>query len=327
MVLLVVITVDLETPQTPLRMGLLKNHLFDLKIDNQRLGYSVIVSSLSRFGLRGVFFVNVYEATLWGDQLIKDICREIVDEEQEVALHTHPEWAYDPVRIHMWQYSVEEQTKIIADGLKILQQWLPGYKIIAHRAGAYGANQDTLNALRLNRIFVDSSMFYGHPNCRFVCSKNQIAKKDMLLEIPITGFFRERRLSLAGIPLHHHRSFVKTDVDATSLKELRFFVEEAKKHNIRVMNLFLHSYSFIRFNADFSHFEPDYQDMEKFIRFLEYATADPAIRFVTMRELYEVYQENPSSLLDGSDYVPIYRYNTNLIDKMKRMFLSKKDEL
>ncbi|MEM2001306.1 MAG: hypothetical protein QXT77_01500, partial [Candidatus Methanomethylicaceae archaeon] len=323
MTLLVVITVDLENPQTPLRTGFCKSNLFAPIINGQHLGYLMILRIMRQFRVRGVFFVNVYEAALWGDHALQAVCQQIVNSGNEVGLHTHPEWSYDSARIHMWQYSVGEQTKIVADGLAMLMRWIPGCVVVAHRAGAYGLNKDTLIALRKNSIPIDSSMFYGHPNCRLTWSHNQVVERDGILEIPITGFFREEILELLGIPIRHHISFVKTDIDAASLEELKFFVQEAKKHDIRVMNLFLHSYSFIRFNSDFSHFEPDWQDIEKFERFLEFATSDQSIKFVTMKELYEMYQRDPGILLDGSDYVPVYRYQVNLTDKIKRKLMSR----
>ena len=323
MTLLIVVTVDLETPQTPLRKGLCGFNLFDPVVNSQRLGYSLIISILSRHRLRGVFFANVYEASIWGSHILQTICQEIANAGHEVALHTHPEWSYDPAKIHMWQYSLDEQMKIISHGLQMLQRWLPDYKVIAHRAGAYGVNQETLDALRFNGIPIDSSMFYGNSNCKLTYSRNQPVERDGILEIPVTGFFRETIFYLMAIPIWRSRSFVKTDIDAASLDELKFFVEEAKKHDIRVMNLFMHSYSLIRFNADFTYFEPDYKDIEKFERFLEYATADPCIRFVTMKELLEVYQRNPGALLDGSDHVPVYRYKVSLTDKIKEKFLSR----
>lgn len=323
MTLAIVVTVDLETPQTPLRTGFCKSNLFDPTINGQHLGYSLILRIMKQFRLRGVFFVNVYEAALWGDHVLQAVCQEIVNAGNEVGLHTHPGWSYDPVRIHMRQYSFGEQTKIVADGLGMLMRWIPGCVVVAHRAGAYGLNKDTLIALRENDIPIDSSMFYGHPNCRLTWSRNQVVARDGILETPITGFFREKILEIAGIPLCRRTSFVKTDIDWASLDELKFFVEEAKNNDIRVMNLCLHSYSFIRFNADLTHFEPDYHDIEKFQHFLEYATADSAIRFVTMKELFEIYQKDPSYLLDGSDYVPTYCRKLSYKDLIKCEILNK----
>lgn len=322
MILLIVVTVDLETPQTPLRKGLFNSDLLDPMANGQRLGYSLILRIFSRFKLRGVFFVNVYESAVWGDEPLRVACQDIVGTGHEVALHTHPAWSFDRGRPHMWQYSLREQTQIVADGLDMLERWLPSYKVVTHRAGAYGINLDTLHALRSNGILVDSSMIYGHRNCKQTWSCNQVVARDGILEIPVTGFLRDKVFYAMGIPVRRRRSFVKTDIDAASLDELKFFVEEAKRHDIRVMNLFMHSYSFVRFDADFTHFEPDYEDIEKFEWFLEEATTDPSIRFATMRELFEIYRKGPGSLLDGLDYLPIRRYQVNLVDKIKRKFLS-----
>jgi len=319
MTVYLVISVDLETPQTPLRQGLLRAECLDPVIGETTYGYSYILRVLDRFQVPGVFFVNVYEAALWGDKRLQQICKDIYETGSEIGLHTHPEWRYDPTRIHMWQYSREEQIQIITDGLKLIQQWLPGYQVISHRAGAYGINEDTIESLRLVNIPVDSSMFYGHPNCKAIWRKNQMAASQGILEIPVTGYERHRHVTFGGITVHSQQTFSKTDVNWASLDELLFFLEEAKRNDIRVFNLFMHSYSFVRFNSDSTHLEPNHPEMEKFEQFLALALSDPEIRVVTMRDLYELCRQDTNSLLGGADYVPVYRQKTRLRDQARQV--------
>jgi len=37
---------------------------------------------------------------------------------------------------------------------------------LTHRAGHYSANLNTIKALKENDILIDSSYYYGHPNCK-----------------------------------------------------------------------------------------------------------------------------------------------------------------
>ena len=75
----------------------------------------------------------------------------------------------------MWCYSFNEQVEILEHGIDCLKRWGAG-KPIAHRAGAYGINIDTIKALKKVGIYIDSSMFFGHENCKEVWSINEVVK-------------------------------------------------------------------------------------------------------------------------------------------------------
>jgi hypothetical protein len=60
-------------------------------------------------------------------------------------------------------------------------------------------------------------------------------------------------------------------------------VQRAKENDIKVMNLFMHSYSLLNFDKDFKHFEPDWNDIEKL------DAKDPEIEVITIKQFYEMY--------------------------------------
>lgn len=310
-----IITIDVETPQTPLRQGLCQMPLLDPIVDSEHYGYSYILRVLKKFHVKGVFFVNVYETSLWDETLLRRACGDIHAAGSEIGLHTHPEWCYDSSRHNMWQYSLDEQTQIIYDGLELIKKWVPGYRTINHRAGAYGINENTFEALRTNDVMVDSSMFYRHPNCKIAWNRNRSVTRNGVVEIPVNLFERQITESFANLTVRSRRALVKTDVNWASLDELLFFVDEAKKHHIRSMTLFMHSYSFIRFSKDFAQFEPDYAAMEKFERFLSVVANDPDVNIVKMRDLYNACQEKSDDLF-GSDYIPVYTHKVTLRNKV-----------
>jgi ribosomal protein S18 len=164
-----------------------------------------------------------------------------------------------------------------------------------------------LIALKENNIPIDSSMFYGHKNCKVNWSKNRIVEKNGIIEVPITIFRRNRYINLRLCNIKKGSQYVKTDIDWANLEELKFFVQEAKKNNVRVMNLFMHSYSFVKFDKNFTRFEPDYKDIEKFEKFLRFISKDEAIRVITLKEFYKMYRQESAEFL-GSDHVPVVDY-------------------
>lgn len=122
---------------------------------------------LNRHGLKGVFFVEPLFATRFGIQHLEVIVRLIREAGQEIQLHLHPEWtdeALEPIiencqtkRQHLSYYTLEEQTALIAHGLKLLQTAGSG-PISAFRSGSFAANRDTFRALRQNHVLLDTSL-------------------------------------------------------------------------------------------------------------------------------------------------------------------------
>lgn len=79
----------------------------------------------------------------------------------------------------------------------------------------------------------------------------------------------------------------------------------------------MHSYSFIKFDENFSNFEPNCQNMEKFKNFLEFISKDKDIKVITMKKFHEMYKEEPS-LFNGSDYVPEVVVKGSLYSSLRR---------
>ena len=299
--LYLLITVDVENPQTPFFEGKCQENTI-LNKNRRSSGLLQILKMMSKFNFRAVFFVNVFEESIWNKDVMIKICKNISATGGDLQLHVHPVWRYNKSKKHLWQYALDEQIKIIKDGKELLKEWTGEYPL-AHRAGAYGLNNDTLKALRINNISIDSSMFYSHPNCKVTWTKNKVVEKNGTVEIPVTGFYRNTCWKFGPLTFKKRRKFIKTDIDWATLDELKYFVEKAKKHDIRVMNLFMHSYSLLKFDQNFSNAEPDWDDINKLNDFLSFVSSDPQIKVITMREFYEMYQKNPEQFT-GSDFIP-----------------------
>src|SRR6185503_8526006 len=79
-------------------------------------GLAEIARRLAARGWSGTFFLNVYEHRQWGEAAMARLAAGLRDAGQDVALHTHPDSAYDTARPGMFQYDLDAQTSIVRDG-------------------------------------------------------------------------------------------------------------------------------------------------------------------------------------------------------------------
>jgi hypothetical protein len=289
------------------------------KIGNEYFGYPKIMDICNEFNIKATFFLDVFEYKRYGEKTFENICQEMIKNGHDVQLHVHPNRGYDEKRWRMEEYSLEEQIKIIREGKELIKKWTGEYPVAYRGGGYYSINKDTITALKKNNIPMDTTMFYGNPDCKLTFSKNRVVKKDGIIEVPVTIFKR----NLKTFAINLYSSYVKTDISWATLDELKFFVKKAKTNNIKVKNVFMHSYSLMKFNKDFSEFKPDYNNINKLKVFLKFISDDKSIKVLTMKEFYRMYKENPS-LFIGSDYVPEYVVNekvTSLIMKVIKKFI------
>lgn len=216
--------------------------------NGSRCGLMQISALLKQHGFAGTFFLNVYEYRKWGESPLRDIARRLQADGHEVALHTHPQWAYDPQRPNMFDYSLEEQTQIVREGSQMLQRWI-GAPVMSHRAGAYTADENTLTALAASDIHVDSSLFFRHPLSRLNglgLPSNLPAVRGPILEIPVTVYWREDRPDLLPGLFTPTASIRKVDPD--------WFVDEAEANraldalldaDLPYILVFLHSFTLL----------------------------------------------------------------------------------
>jgi hypothetical protein len=119
---------------------------------------------LGAHGLRGVYFVEALAASVVGPETLRRTVELIQGAGQEVALHLHTEWLrVEPNRIlpgrrgaNIRDFTLEEQRALL--GRAKANLIAAGAKTpTAYRAGNFGANWDTLRALRDLDIRFDSS--------------------------------------------------------------------------------------------------------------------------------------------------------------------------
>ena len=128
---------------------------------------------LSDHGLTSVCFIEPLFSARFGSAPLQEIVGLVQEAGHEAQLHMHTEWvdeAQQPLldnvqgkRQHLLYFSLPEQQKLIATGLRMLEQ-AGATQVNAFRAGSFGFNRDTLRALAVNGIAFDSSynaLYFG----------------------------------------------------------------------------------------------------------------------------------------------------------------------
>lgn len=310
--LYVTISVDTESSDSPLaikRFDLFAPMVYG-QIENSYWGVPKIMELCDHYACKATFFVSVFEYKKYGEDGLSQLCADIKQKGHDVQLHIHPIWDYG--KRYMHEYSLQDQIQIVDAGKKLLKKWVAEAPI-AHRAGVYGADEDTLKALKENGIPIDSSNFYGNRNCHLSITRNKIVEKHGVIEMPVTVFQRNTCMTFGFTKFTRRRGIVKTDVNWASLDELLEFVKQAKAHNLAIMNFFLHSYSFLKFDPSLNHFLPDTHTAKEFESFLSTVTKDAEIKIITVSEFYDRYCRAPTSFANGSDFVPMFQKNMNLM--------------
>ena len=216
------------------------------EIKDREVGVKLINDLASEYGAMVEHFVDVYPYERYDECKFERLCGDIIWGGHGVNLHTHPSGRYDKNRKFMWQYSVDEQTEIINFGKQKIKEWI-GIDVLAHRAGGYGANDDTIQALKFNGIFIDSSFFYKNKNCKINYDYiNKASEKNGVLQLPISVYEKQKRYSF----IKTKSSFQKFDFRyGSSADEILKAIDLMPENCIIV--LFLHSFNFLNLKYSF----------------------------------------------------------------------------
>lgn len=241
---LVVFTIDVESNDT----FRLPDQIDAVCTDGSACGLMEIARLLTERRWSGTFFLNVYEHPKWGLTAMRNVAVRLQAAGQDVALHTHPETVFDSSRTEMFQYSLDEQTSIIRDGVQLLTKWT-GRPVVAHRAGDYSADEHTLIALERNGVLLDSSMFWRHPHSGLDAlglPRNLPAWHGRVAEIPVTVYQREDRPKIFGAAFAPATAVRKIDPNwFVNGDEVRTAIDALVAADVPVIVVFLHSFSFL----------------------------------------------------------------------------------
>lgn len=133
-----------------------------------RFGLPYQFQVMNDHGLKSVCFVEPLFSGHFGQAPLDEIVGLVNEAGHETQLHLHPEWvdeAYIPLlggiapahkRPNLRDYSLTEQTSLVAISLQMLAR-AGAPQVNAMRAGSFGFNRDTLDALAANAVPFDSS--------------------------------------------------------------------------------------------------------------------------------------------------------------------------
>lgn len=258
--------------------------------DGQEYGIRRIMDTLERHGARGTFYVNVYESGRHGDDALREVIRAIHERGHDVQLHTHPRDLYGIDKLT--RADTARQREILQWGKSFIERET-GQPVVAHRAGAFAANRDTLAALRELSVPVDASLSSAWLECHLakeVASPNRPFMLDGILELPATVYVQARLGA---------RRFVRMlDIQASSLLELKSVVRQAVAKNVSAINVLLHSHSFVHKGHG------DARLLRRLDRFLEFLAREPGVQAVTTHAFHLRCQDEPAAAADTPPFEP-----------------------
>lgn len=207
------------------------------------LGIPLIMDTLERHGLRGVFFVDPFGAHSFGKSGLQEVCGHILARGHDVQLHAHPrqrvaDWktrGVEPLPDRMWEYTRDEQRDLLREGVELLvEAGVPRADVVAFRAGHFAANDDTLAAMADVGLRISSNYnpCYRERECR-------LSPPD-----------RPRALYRAGsgvweLPISNIRNgggFRHLQITALSLDEITRYLDLAQQAGVSDVVIVTHSF-------------------------------------------------------------------------------------
>lgn len=208
-------------------------------------GLSHKLELLEKYQQKAVFFVDPMPALIWGVAAIEDIVAPIIEAGQDVQLHLHTEWLElagnaNPLRgktgHNIADFTFDEQCELIAyarDTLAAAGAPAP----VAFRAGNYGANDDTLRALRQAGMTYDSSHCPAIADgyCRITLTPDDLSPVMHcgMVEVPVGS------IAAVGGGQRH------AQITALSLREMTAAIRHARDSGRQEFTLVSHSFELI----------------------------------------------------------------------------------
>lgn len=109
------------------------------------------------------FFLDVAECKRYGDEYMQRIVDMIHSAGQPIWFHFHPNYVSgDDEKSFLWQYTEEEQRKLLVEGLEIYHRFCGKQDRLVFRAGRYGVNEVTYKILQEFGVDVLDLSYFSH---------------------------------------------------------------------------------------------------------------------------------------------------------------------
>jgi len=268
---------------------------------------------LQKNRLKGVFFVEPLFAARFGMKYLCAIVEMIKAAGQEIQLHIHPEWSDElrPLpfpgarvkRQHLCYYDLQEQTRLIAMGRRLLEE-AGSQRPTAFRAGSYAADANTYRALAANDMHLDSSL----NNCFQISGQDIPRDKNSNAAIRIG--------SVQSVPVSLYRDGLgrlrPAQISAGSFAELRDALQSAQALGQQDFVLVSHNFEMLKPASAL----PDWVVVNRFERLCEFLAAN-SDRFEVGSFQAKTQAEDPAPALPRtSGIATTHRY----IEQLRRRF-------
>jgi peptidoglycan/xylan/chitin deacetylase (PgdA/CDA1 family) len=136
----------------------------------QQLGLPLICDILERSNLKATFFLEPFNAELGWPGETEPVVKYLVNRQQDIQLHVHPNHVHyaqykagEPYQMtdQMADIPVTAQVALLRSGVELLEKW-SGIRPIAFRAGNMGASEETLQAMKAAKLWIDSSYTFPY---------------------------------------------------------------------------------------------------------------------------------------------------------------------
>ena len=202
-------------------------------------GIPKIIELCDKYCVRALFFVDIAEAFDYGYIEIANVIKYIKEKGHDVGVHIHPHHIAGESRQFLYEYTKEEQRRIITDCTKIYEE-ITGERPISFRAGKYGANRDTLEILQELGYKYDFSEFYLNKWCGIKPEVSYVLpqKVGKLIEIPVTIF---KSFEIPRI----YKRYDKLEICESYGEIVNVLRQYLNSNKNGVIVLFLHSFSLL----------------------------------------------------------------------------------
>jgi len=268
----------------------------------EEYGISKIMDICDQCGVKSTFFIDVPEVWSWGQSVIQEVGRKILERGHDLQLHVHPDHITKEPRLFLWEYNYREQKEIIKKSVQEFEI-LWGRRPIAFRAGKYGANYDTLDLLSEIGVKTDFSMHYNNRWCGLngpPLTINRLKRYKDIVEFPVTVF---KSFDFFGI-----QRFDSISMDGTYLYEFeKIFQEIVSNKKPTVVVLMLHSFSFVKRNRDGNLTGINRQALIRVEKMLKYLAIQKDLKLVRISDMENELHVNNEFIFRNGDYIPIIK--------------------
>jgi hypothetical protein len=248
------------------------------QIGDKSFGIPLMMDIAETYSVRLTFFVEVLNKYYFGKSESKQICEYIMNRGHDVQLHLHPNYLNFTLNNPLEKsysdligtYSSDKQIELIKEGIEILMQTgVP--RPIAFRAGCFGANEETLRALKAVGVLIDSS--YNKAYLGDTCLLDNKGINDLtflneIWEFPITNFVESTKV--------RPKRFKPLDINGVSFQEMKYILNQAKEGGLRNITIIMHSFSFLKpYDVQYDSVKPREYVIRRFEKLCNFLKQNP----------------------------------------------------